>query len=180
MLKQMIVREIRDLRQGGHSLREAREFLEGRPGKTPSMPTIRKCHGTEGVPEDPRAKTARPHAFDAGPFRSDVPETLALNPKRYAMRDAKTTDAGFSGNHAAICASSRPDSSLPKSSSTSSAGPRRPTLGRGRILLRKPPMYQTAGILASLLALNANLEYHSLFSVPKDDSAANADTGISG
>ena len=81
MLKQMIVQEIQDLKQGGYSLREVREFLERRPGKTPSMPTIRKYYNMDGVPEDPHARTAKPHAFDAEPFRSDILELLALNPK---------------------------------------------------------------------------------------------------
>ena len=75
----MIVQEIQDLKQGGYSLKEVSEFLKGRPGKTPSMPTIRKYYNMDGVPEDMHAKTAKPHAFDAEPFRSDVPGCRTAN-----------------------------------------------------------------------------------------------------
>ena len=84
MLKQMIVQEIQDLKQGGYSLHEVRDHLRARMGKkAPSMPTIRKYHDMDGVPEDPHARTAKPHAFDAGPFRSDILELLAPDPKCY-------------------------------------------------------------------------------------------------
>ncbi|MBR3318563.1 MAG: hypothetical protein IKG21_12160, partial [Atopobiaceae bacterium] len=64
MLKQMIVQEIQDLKQGGYSLNEVRDHLRARMGKkAPSMPTIRKYHDMDGVPEDPHARTAKPHAF---------------------------------------------------------------------------------------------------------------------
>ena len=84
VLKQMIVQEIQDLKQGGYSLNEVMDHLVARMGrKAPSRPTVRKYYNMDGVPEDMRAKTAKPHAFDAEPFRSDVLEILALNPKCY-------------------------------------------------------------------------------------------------
>ena len=84
VLKQMIVQEIQDLKQGGYSLNEVMDHLVARMGrKAPSKPTVRKYYNMDGVPEDMRAKTAKPHAFDAEPFRSDVLEILALNPKCY-------------------------------------------------------------------------------------------------
>ncbi|MBR3315593.1 MAG: transposase, partial [Atopobiaceae bacterium] len=63
---------------------EVRDHLRARMGKkAPSMPTIRKYHDMDGVPEDPHARTAKPHAFDAEPFRSDILELLAPDPKCY-------------------------------------------------------------------------------------------------
>ena len=79
----MIVQEIQDLKQAGYSLNEVIDHLAARPGKTPCRATVRKYYDMDGVPEDLHAKTAKPHAFDAEPFRSDILEILALNPKCY-------------------------------------------------------------------------------------------------
>lgn len=77
MLKKMIVQETRDLKQGDYSLNEVRDHLKARMGKkAPSPPTIRKYYNMGGVPEDMHAKCAKPHAFDAEPFRSDILEIL--------------------------------------------------------------------------------------------------------
>ena len=51
------------------------------------------------------------------------------------LRGVKISDTDFSGNHAASCTSSRPDSSLSKNRSISSAGLIQPTLEWGRALL---------------------------------------------
>ena len=79
----MIVQEIQDLKQAGYSLNEVIDHLAARPGKTPCRATVRKYYDMDGVPEDLHARTAKPHAFDAEPFRSDILEILALNPKCY-------------------------------------------------------------------------------------------------
>ena len=82
MLKKMIVQEIQDLKQGGYSLNEVRDHLRARMGKhAPSMPTIRKYYNMDGVPDDLHARTAKPHAFNVEPFRSDVLEILAPDQK---------------------------------------------------------------------------------------------------
>lgn len=51
------------------------------------------------------------------------------------LSGVKISDTDFSGNHAAICTSSKPDSNLSKNSPISSAGFLQPTLEWGRILL---------------------------------------------
>ncbi len=51
------------------------------------------------------------------------------------MSGVKISDTDFSGSHAAICASSKPESNLTKNSPISSARLLQPTLEWGRILL---------------------------------------------
>ena len=79
----MIVQEIQDLKQAGYSLNEVIDHLAARPGKTPCRATVRKYYDMDGVPEDLHAKTAKPHVFDVEPFRSDILEILAPDPKCY-------------------------------------------------------------------------------------------------
>ncbi|MBR3315268.1 MAG: hypothetical protein IKG18_14165 [Atopobiaceae bacterium] len=52
-----------------------------------------------------------------------------------SVSGVKISDTKISGNHAASCTSSRPESNLTKNSPISSAGFRQPTLEWGRILL---------------------------------------------
>ena len=52
MLGEMLVQEIQDLKTGGYALGEVIQHLRKRYGaKAPSVPTVRKYYGMDGVPD---------------------------------------------------------------------------------------------------------------------------------
>jgi hypothetical protein len=77
-----MIQDIKDMKERGYSINEIIEHYEGRPGKTPSRPTIRKYYGMDGMPEDPGKNLKKDKAFDDEPFRSAIIEIMRNNSGR--------------------------------------------------------------------------------------------------
>jgi len=84
MLNKPMVNEIIDMKTKGYSVSEIREYYEGRPGKTPSLPTIRKYYAMDMAPDEPGVNLAKDKAFDVEPWKSSILKILRNNPKCYA------------------------------------------------------------------------------------------------
>jgi transposase len=81
MLRREMMQEIIDLKLRGYSINEIIEHYEGKTGKPPSRPTIRKYFNMDAVPEGIGASLAKEKVFDAEPWRSYIIDVLANNPK---------------------------------------------------------------------------------------------------
>jgi hypothetical protein len=80
MLKKPMIQEIVDLKMQGYSIGEIQEHYAGKPGKAPSIPTIRKYYAMDVAPDDPGMNLAKDKVFDAEPFRSAILTILGNNP----------------------------------------------------------------------------------------------------
>ena len=82
MLRRSVMQEIIDMKLKGYSINEIIEFYEGRTGKPPSRPTIRKYYSMDIVPEDVGANLAKDKVFDEEPWKSYIINVLMNNPKK--------------------------------------------------------------------------------------------------
>lgn len=82
MLSKKMMQEIIDLREKGYSVNEIAEHYKNRPGKAPSLPTIRKYFAMDLVPEDIGAALEKDKVFDEEPWKSAILEILSNNPKK--------------------------------------------------------------------------------------------------
>jgi len=83
MLQRNMIQEIQDLKALGLTLSEVQERLAARPGKTPSLPTLRRYYKMDGIPEDIGANLKKEMAFDTNPFKGAITEILKRNPDCY-------------------------------------------------------------------------------------------------
>jgi hypothetical protein len=79
-----MIQEIIDMKLKGYSVNEIIEYYEGKPGKPPSRPTIRKYYNMDAVPDDLGANLAKEKVFDEEPWKSAIMAILANNPKCYS------------------------------------------------------------------------------------------------
>ena len=80
MLKETMVQEIIDMKLKGYSVNEIIEHYEGKTGKVPSKPTIRKYYKMDAVPDDLGAKLVKDKVFDAEPWKGAIIAILRNNP----------------------------------------------------------------------------------------------------
>jgi len=83
MLKENMIQEIQNLKMAGYSLNEVMAHLAAKPGKAPSLPTVRKYYNMDSVPADAHAALRKEMVFDEEPFKGAVLEILAENPGCY-------------------------------------------------------------------------------------------------
>ncbi|MRS05992.1 hypothetical protein EG832_22655, partial [bacterium] len=81
MLNKKQMQEIQDLKLRGYSINEIVRYYEERSEKPPSLPTIRKYYGMDGIPEIPNQNLQKDKAFDSEPFRSAIIEIVRNNPR---------------------------------------------------------------------------------------------------
>ena len=81
MLNMKQMQEIQDLKLRGYSINEIIRYYEERNEKPPSLPTIRKYYGMDGLPEIPNQNLQKEKAFDNDPFRSAIIEIVRNNPR---------------------------------------------------------------------------------------------------
>jgi len=79
MLDKNMIQEILDLKALGLSLNEVMERLESRPGKTPSLPTVRQYYRMDSIPDDFGGKLKKEMVFDVEPFRGAIIEIFEKN-----------------------------------------------------------------------------------------------------
>ncbi|GHU63494.1 hypothetical protein AGMMS49983_07060 [Clostridia bacterium] len=82
MLKKPMIQEIIDMKMRGYSVNEIAEYYEGRPGKAPSLPTIRKYFALDITPDDLGVNMAKDKIFDEEPWKSAIIEILKNNPRK--------------------------------------------------------------------------------------------------
>jgi len=82
MLKEQMMQEIIDLKKRGYSVNEIAGYYAGKPGKTPSLPTIRKYYAMDVVPGAPGENFVKDKIFDAEPWKSAIITILENNPKK--------------------------------------------------------------------------------------------------
>ena len=82
MLRETMIQEIIDMKLKGYSINEIIEYYEGKPGKAPSKPTIRKYYNMDAVPTDLGTSLAKDKAFDEEPWKSAIVAILANNTKK--------------------------------------------------------------------------------------------------
>ena len=80
MLRRTMIQEILDMKLKGYSVNEIIEHYEGKPGKPPSRPTIRKYYNMDAIPEDLGAALAKDKVFDVEPWKSYIIAILENNP----------------------------------------------------------------------------------------------------
>ena len=80
MLNKPVIQEIIDMKIRGYSIKEIQEYYTGKPGKPPSIPTIRKYYTMDVVPDDPGMNLTKDKAFDAEPWKSAILAILKNNP----------------------------------------------------------------------------------------------------
>jgi hypothetical protein len=80
MLKKQMMQEIIDMKMRGYSIGEIREHYARKPGKPPSIPTIRKYYAMDVAPANPGASLAKDKVFDAEPWKSTIVKILRNNP----------------------------------------------------------------------------------------------------
>ena len=80
MLRRPMMQEIIDMKLKGYSIKEIMAHYEGKPGKPPSLPTIRKYYNMDAVPEDAGARLAKDKVFDDEPWKSYIISILLNNP----------------------------------------------------------------------------------------------------
>ena len=83
-MRETMIQEIIDMKLKGYSVNEIIEYYEGKPGKPPTRPTIRKYYNMDTVPDDLGANLAKDKVFDEEPWKSAVIAILANNPKCYS------------------------------------------------------------------------------------------------
>jgi hypothetical protein len=81
MLAKHMMQEIIDLKMRGYSVNEIAEHFSSKPGKAPSMPTIRKYYGMDVVPDNPGSRLSKEKAFDEEPWKGAILAILRNNPK---------------------------------------------------------------------------------------------------
>lgn len=79
MVKETMVQEIIDMKLKGYSVNEIIEHYKGKPGKPPSLPTIRKYYGMDAAPERPGERLVKDKAFDREPWKSTIKAILECN-----------------------------------------------------------------------------------------------------
>jgi len=80
MLNKQMMQEIIDMKVRGYSIGEIREYYEGKPGKPPSIPTIRKYYAMDVAPDDPGVNLVKDKVFDVEPWKSAIIKILGNNP----------------------------------------------------------------------------------------------------
>jgi len=80
MLRRTMMQEIIDMKLRGYSINEIIDYYEGKPGKAPSRPTIRKYYRMDVVPEDIGANLAKDKVFDVAPWKDYIITVLKNNP----------------------------------------------------------------------------------------------------
>jgi transposase len=81
MLRETMVQEILDMKMKGYSINGIIEYYEGKPGKAPTRPTIRKYYNMDVVPDDLGANLAKEKVYDDEPWKSAIIAILKNNPK---------------------------------------------------------------------------------------------------
>jgi len=84
MLGESMMQEIIDMKLKGYSINEIIEYYEGKSGKTPSRPTIRKYYQMDAIPGEIGANYVKEKVFDIEPWKSSVIAILKNNPKCYS------------------------------------------------------------------------------------------------
>jgi len=79
MLNKQTMQEIVDMKMRGYSIREIYEYYAGKPGKPPSIPTIRKYYAMDVVPADPGVNLVKDKVFDEEPWKSVIKKILQNN-----------------------------------------------------------------------------------------------------
>ena len=82
MLRKSIMQEIVDMKLKGYSINEITEYYEGKTGKPPSRPTIRKYYNMDIIPDEPGANLVKDKVFDVEPWKSAIIAILKNNPKK--------------------------------------------------------------------------------------------------
>lgn len=82
----------------GYSLGEVMGHFASRPGKSPSLPTVRRYYNMDAVPEDIRANYRKEMAFDSEPFKSAIIDIVANNPGCYASSIYDVLEERFLGS----------------------------------------------------------------------------------
>ena len=80
MLRETMIQEIIDMKLKGYSINEIIEHYEGKSGKPPSRPTIRKYYNMDAVPEDLGVNLVKEKAFDDEPWKDAIIAILKNNP----------------------------------------------------------------------------------------------------
>jgi hypothetical protein len=80
MLRRSMMQEIIDMKMKGYSIKEIIEHYEGKPGKPPSRPTIRKYYSMDAIPDSIGVALAKDKVFDVEPWRSYIIAVLMNNP----------------------------------------------------------------------------------------------------
>jgi hypothetical protein len=83
MLDIDMIQEIQELKAAGLTLGEVSRHLEAKPGKAPSLPTIRKYYNMDAVPADFGHRLRKDMAFDVEPFKSTIVKILENNPRAH-------------------------------------------------------------------------------------------------
>lgn len=82
MLRKPMVQEIIDMKLKGYSINEIIEYYEGKQGKSPSRPTIRKYYEMDAVSDEIGANLVKDKVFDVEPWKSAIIAILKNNPKK--------------------------------------------------------------------------------------------------
>jgi hypothetical protein len=82
MLSKQMIQEIIDMKMRGYSISEIIEYYEGKPGKTPSLPTIRKYYAMDVAPDNLSVNLVKDKVFDVEPWKSAIITILEQNPKK--------------------------------------------------------------------------------------------------
>jgi len=75
-----MIQEIIDMKLKGYSINEIINHYEGKSGKAPSRPTIRKYYNMDTVPEDLGVNLVKNKAFDIDPWKGAIIAILKNNP----------------------------------------------------------------------------------------------------
>jgi len=81
MLGTDMIQGIQELKAAGLTLGEVQRYLETKPGRAPSLPTIRKYYNMAKIPDDFGHKLKKDMAFDTEPFKTTIIQILERNPK---------------------------------------------------------------------------------------------------
>jgi len=80
MLNKQMMQEIIDMKMQGYSIGEIYEYYAGKPGKPPSIPTIRKYYTMDVAPDEPGMNLVKDKVFDVEPWKSAIIKILRNNP----------------------------------------------------------------------------------------------------
>ena len=82
MLTKQTMQEIIDMKMRGYSIMEIYEYYKEKPGKPPSLPTIRKYYAMDVAPDNPGVNLAKDKVFDEEPWKSAIIRILQANPSK--------------------------------------------------------------------------------------------------